>query len=79
MILLNGQEALGEEYVVVFKPHYLIVNDFDVDQYQGFVYFIEANEDISNLYIISDALVTDYSSVFFDYADFKKAYLFLYV
>ena len=73
------QEALGEEYVVVFKPHYLIVNDFDVDQYQGFVYFIEANEDISNLYIISDALVTDYSSVFFDYAILKRPiYFYMY-
>ena len=71
------QEALGDEYVVVFKPHYLIVNDFDIDQYQGFVYFIEANEDISNLYIISDALVTDYSSVFFDYAILKRPIYFL--
>ena len=73
------QEALGDEYVVVFKPHYLIVNDFDIDQYQGFVYFIEANEDISNLYIISDALVTDYSSVFFDYAILKRPiYFYMY-
>ena len=70
------QEVLGDEYIVVFKPHYLIVNDFDIDQYQGFVYFVEANEDISNLYIIADALVTDYSSVFFDYANLKRPMLF---
>ena len=70
------QKILGDEYVIVFKPHYLIVNDFDIDQYQGFVYFVEANEDISNLYIIADALVTDYSSVFFDYANLKRPMLF---
>ena len=55
------------------------VNDFDIDQYQGFVYFVEANEDISNLYIIADALVTDYSSVFFDYAILKRPiYFYMY-
>ena len=70
------QKILGDEYVIVFKPHYLIVNDFDIDQYQGFVYFVEANEDISNLYIIADALVTDYSSVFFDYAILKRPIYF---
>ena len=73
------QKILGDEYVIVFKPHYLIVNDFDIDQYQGFVYFVEANEDISNLYIIADALVTDYSSVFFDYAILKRPiYFYMY-
>lgn len=70
-------KILGDEYVIVFKPHYLIVNDFDIDQYQGFVYFVEANEDISNLYIIADALVTDYSSVFFDYAILKDLFIFI--
>ena len=73
------QKILGDKYVIVFKPHYLIVNDFDIDQYQGFVYFVEANEDISNLYIIADALVTDYSSVFFDYAILKRPiYFYMY-
>ena len=24
------QEALGEDYVVIFKPHYLIINDFNI-------------------------------------------------
>jgi len=29
-------------------------------------------EDINHLYIISDLLITDYSSVFFDYANLKR-------
>lgn len=73
------QEALGEEYVVIFKPHYLIVSKFNVKDYKGFVYSIQANEDISKLYIISDVLVTDYSSVFFDYAILKRPmYFYMY-
>lgn len=73
------QKILKDEYVVIFKPHYLIVNDFDIDQFKGFVYFVPPEEDIRNLYIISDALITDYSSVFFDYAILKRPmYFYMY-
>lgn len=73
------QKALQDDYVVIFKPHYLIVNDFDIDQFKGFVYFVPPEEDIRNLYIISDALITDYSSVFFDYAILNRPiYFYMY-
>ncbi|MFI3171839.1 MAG: CDP-glycerol glycerophosphotransferase family protein [Eubacteriales bacterium] len=73
------KEVLGDEYVVIFKPHYLIINKFKMKDYEGFVYGIDANADISNLYIISDILVTDYSSVFFDYAILKRPiYFYMY-
>lgn len=73
------QKMLKDDYVVIFKPHYLIVNDFDIDQFQGFVYFVPPEEDIRNLYIISDALITDYSSVFFDFAILKRPmYFYMY-
>ena len=32
--------------------------------------------DINHLYVISDLLVTDYSSVFFDYANLKRPEIF---
>lgn len=73
------QQYLNDDYIVLFKPHYLIVNDFDIDKYHDFVYFIEPNKDISELYLISDILITDYSSVFFDYAILKKPiYFYMY-
>lgn len=73
------QEVLGDEYVVVFKPHYLIVNNFNLDEVKDFVYYIDPKEDISSLYLIADALVTDYSSVFFDYAILKRPiYFYMY-
>lgn len=73
------QKALQDDYVVIFKPHYLIVNDFDIDQFKDFVYFVPPEEDIRNLYIISDALITDYSSVFFDYAILNRPiYFYMY-
>ena len=71
------KEILGEEYIVVFKPHYLIINTYEKDSsLQGFLYSIPAEADIRELYVISDMLITDYSSVFFDYAILKRPIYF---
>ena len=70
------KQQLGEEYVVLFKPHYLIINRFDMSQFKGFVYEIQASVDISELYLVSDILITDYSSVFFDYAILNRPIYF---
>ena len=74
------KEMLADDYVVVFKPHYLIINETAKDEsLKGFLFNIEANEDISSLYLIADALVTDYSSVFFDYAILNRPiYFYMY-
>lgn len=68
------KEILGDDYIVLFKPHYLIVNKFEADN--KFVYSFDANIDIVDLYLVSDVLVTDYSSVFFDYANLNKPIYF---
>lgn len=73
------QQVLQDEYIVLFKPHYLIVNDFDLESVKNFVYFIDPQSDISSLYLIADVLITDYSSVFFDYAILKRPiYFYMY-
>ena len=70
------QMEFGEEYVILFRPHYFIANHFDFSKYEGFVYNVANYEDINELYIISDILITDYSSVFFDFANLKRPMLF---
>jgi CDP-glycerol glycerophosphotransferase len=74
------KEVLGDEWIVLFKPHYLIINHFKEDKsLEGFLYSIDANEEISQLYPMADALVTDYSSVFFDYAILNRPiYFYMY-
>ena len=62
--------------VVLFRAHYLVASVFDFEKYRGFVYNVSDYDDISELYIVSDLLVTDYSSVFFDYANLKRPVLF---
>ncbi|MCQ2491618.1 MAG: CDP-glycerol glycerophosphotransferase family protein [Lachnospiraceae bacterium] len=70
------KEELGEEYVILFRAHYLIANAFDFDEFAGFVYNVSSYDDISRLYVISDLLITDYSSVFFDYANLLRPIIF---
>ena len=67
---------LGDEFIILFRAHYLVANSFDFDKYKGFVYDVSKVNDINHLYVISDLLVTDYSSVFFDYANLKRPEIF---
>lgn len=70
------KEELSEEYIILFRSHWLVANLFDFDKYKGFVYNVSDYDDIDELYIISDLLITDYSSVFFDYANLKRPIFF---
>ncbi len=70
------KEQLGKEYVVLLRTHYFIADSIDVSTLQGFAYNMSYYDDISELYLISDILITDYSSVFFDYANLRRPMLF---
>ncbi|CUB25022.1 CDP-glycerol:poly(glycerophosphate) glycerophosphotransferase [Bacillus cereus] len=70
------QKELDEDYVVILRMHYLVVEHFDLETYSGFVYDFSDFEDIRELYIVSDLLITDYSSVFFDFANLKRPMVF---
>ncbi len=74
------RELLGDDYIVVFKPHYLIINKYENDHsLDGFLYSIPASAEINELYVLSDILITDYSSVFFDYAVLNRPiYFYMY-
>lgn len=67
---------LTDDYVILFRAHYFIANSFDFSKYNGFIYDVSNYDDINDLYVISDILVTDYSSVFFDFAILKRKMIF---
>lgn len=69
-------EDLREEYVILFRAHYFIAERIDFTQYENFVYDVSNVDDVNELYIVSDMLITDYSSVFFDYANLKRPIIF---
>lgn len=70
------QKELGEGYVVLLRTHYFIADAVDTEKYGDFVLNVCRYDDIAELYLISDILITDYSSVFFDYAGLRRPMLF---
>ena len=70
------RDAIGDDYIILFRVHYLAENSFDFKEYSGFIYDVSAYDDINELYMASDVLLTDYSSVFFDYANIRKPMIF---
>lgn len=70
------QKELGQDYIILFRAHYFVSNSFNFERYKGFIYDASKVDDINELYIISDMLITDYSSVFFDYANLKRPIIF---
>lgn len=70
------KEQLGDEYVIVLRLHYLISDQLDLSQFGDFAINASDYPDISDLYVIADLLITDYSSVFFDYANLGRPIIF---
>lgn len=70
------REHLEDEYVVLLRFHYFVSRSLDISPFKGFAYNLSAYEDIQDLYLIADLLITDYSSVMFDYAILNRPILF---
>lgn len=70
------REKLSDEYIILFRAHYFVANSFDFKKYKGFIYNVSDYDDINELYILGDILITDYSSVFFDYSILKRPMIF---
>lgn len=70
------QELYGEDIIILFRAHYFIADSFDFERYDGFVRDVSKYDDINELYLVSDILMTDYSSVFFDFANLNRPMVF---
>jgi CDP-glycerol glycerophosphotransferase len=70
------QNKLSDEYVMIVKYHYLVMDQVDWSPYKDFVYSCDLSFDIADLYLVSDMMITDYSSVMFDYSLLKRPMLF---
>lgn len=64
---------ITKDVIVIYKPHpYSKVNMKDFKEYPNFI--LAKDKNIDELMIISDALITDYSSVIFDYSLLKRPF-----
>lgn len=72
----NLYKQLGDDYVILLRMHYLIANALDLSGYENFAIDVSDYDDVSEIFLISDALITDYSSVMFDYGILKRPQFF---
>ena len=70
------KKKFSKDYVILFSPHYFVANTIDLSKYKGFVFNVAKYDEINELYLVSDIIMTDYSSVFFDFANLKRPMLF---
>ncbi|MFJ9621488.1 CDP-glycerol glycerophosphotransferase family protein [Streptomyces sp. NPDC101181] len=71
--LERAREAIGEDSVLLVRRHYLVGGSVpDTD----FVRDVSRHPDTTELLLISDVLVTDYSSIMFDFAQTGRPMLF---
>ena len=74
-MLLDFSEVLreiGDEWCVMFRGHYYVADDFDFSRYGNQVIDASKVDDVNDCYLVADALCTDYSSVFYDYANLHR-------
>lgn len=68
---------LGEDYVILLRPHIIVSNALHLDaSLADFAINVGKYNEISDLYLITDICITDYSSVMFDFANTKRPLLF---
>ena len=77
---LKLEQELSDEYRIVVKLHYLVrLQKGDIPEScirNGFVKVVGNEKDIAELYMRADGLITDYSSVFFDFSVTEKPMFF---
>ena len=70
------QKRFGDKACVLLRAHYFANMEFDAEKYRGFLFDVSDYGDINHLYVISDLLITDYSSVMFDYSILRRPMIF---
>ncbi|WP_409290556.1 CDP-glycerol glycerophosphotransferase family protein [Peribacillus sp. SCS-37] len=72
------KRELGQEYVLLLKLHPAVQKTVDYErEYPGFVYdFTSSGKHINELLLVTDILISDYSSIPYEYSLLQKPMLF---
>ena len=65
------KSELGSDYIVLFRAHHLTTKVLGV-QFDDFVRDYSEYNNVNDLMIVSDLLITDYSAISFDYSVLRK-------
>lgn len=70
------RNSLGEEYVLLIKLHpHIDAISLDISEAEGFAFDV-SNQNIMDLMLLADVLITDYSSVITEFALLEKPIIF---
>jgi CDP-glycerol glycerophosphotransferase (TagB/SpsB family) len=71
-------KILGDDFALVIKLHPLTrrINGFNIEEYSSFCYDVTHSVSIEEAMCAADILITDYSSVVFEYALLERPMLF---
>ena len=69
------RRALGDDTIILFRKHHYVADAIPTDA-DGFVRDVSAYPDGTELMLAADVLITDYSSMMFDYANTGRPMLF---
>ncbi|KRN94090.1 CDP-glycerol glycerophosphotransferase family protein [Pediococcus stilesii] len=67
--------ALPDDTILLIRPHYLVTDKIDISGFEDRV-IIDSESDMNEIYLITDVMITDYSSVMFDFSILKRPMLF---
>jgi CDP-glycerol glycerophosphotransferase len=70
------KERFSDEYVVLTRLHHLMANTLQLEGLDGFTRDASKEPDANRLMAATDVLITDFSSIFFDYACSGKPMIF---
>lgn len=72
----SAAERLGADYVLLIRGHHLMAGGLPPTRSASFATDVTSYPDINDLLLVTDVLITDYSSVMFDFAPTGRPMLF---
>lgn len=73
------KEVLGDDFVILYRAHPVVASKINLEKYKPFVMNVCSYPDNVDLMIAADALISDYSGIFFEFGvQDKPMYCFAY-
>ena len=71
------REGLGDEYVIIMKLHPFIKESLYIsEENKNFILDLSSEREVNDLLFIADIMITDYSSICFEYSLLNKPMIF---
>ncbi len=66
--LKKWESKLGNNYILLMRAHHAVLDSMTIPKESAFVYDVSNYHSLNELMVIADLLISDYSSIFFDYS-----------